>query len=191
METILAGLSQRLEEIAITLQRVGAGPDGPCHCGCGHDRGSTVISSGVSSASLAATDLAVNRTPRSKSAQAPSLAFVEMLLAAGKQRLAFLDDDLLFDPAWWMLVDLYCTELRGRRLSVTSVTIGSGVPETTALRYLRIMEERGYVERLPDETDRRRLFVEITRPTFAAMTEYMLTLEAGLGERCGADNPRP
>lgn len=100
------------------------------------------------------------------------------MLAAHKRRSAFIDGDLLFDPAWWMLVDLYCAELRGERLSVTAVTIGSGVPDTTALRYLHILEQRGYVQRTPDATDKRRLFVTMSRTIFKAMRDYMLALEA-------------
>ncbi len=95
-----------------------------------------------------------------------------------ERRSAFLEGDLLFDPAWAMLLDIFCATLRGKRLSVSAVLIGSGVPDTTALRYLRVLEERGYVARVADETDKRRSFVKISTPTFEAMTKYFAALEA-------------
>lgn len=55
-----------------------------------------------------------------------------------------------------MLLDIYCASLRAKRLSVSAVLIGNGVPNTTALRYLMVLEERGHVVRIPDETDKRR-----------------------------------
>ena len=181
MERTLDGLCDRLETIASTLLVItGGGAALPCGC------------SGANGAALACTHSARQGsitsiggeqhigTGEAVSHHRPDVAFVEKLLAARKRCHSLLDSDLLFDPAWWMLVDLYCAELKGKKLSVTAVTIGSGVPDTTALRYLRVLEERGYIQRVPDENDKRRLFVTISRPIFKAMSDYMAALEADM-----------
>lgn len=110
--------------------------------------------------------------------EADNLALIEAFIAGRSLRGKFFDGDLLFDPAWSMILDLYRSYLKNERLSVTAVCIGSGVPETTALRYLRELEERGYVERIPDENDRRRIFSKLTKPTFEALTNYFASLRA-------------
>ena len=44
-----------------------------------------------------------------------------------------------------------------KRVSVTSLCIASGVPPTTALRWIAQMSEAGLLERVEDEADRRRV----------------------------------
>lgn len=112
-----------------------------------------------------------------------TLEFVDSILAARKARLKFFDDDLFFDPTWAMLLDLYRCQLAGRDLCVSSLCIGSGVPETTALRYLRTLEQRAYVERRSDETDRRRSFVRLTSRGIESMGSYIASLKQGSFER--------
>ncbi len=105
-----------------------------------------------------------------------AIAFVDSLLAARKARLKFFDADLFFDPTWAMLLDLYRSDIKGTTLSVSSLCIGSGVPSTTALRYIRTLEERGYVQRAADQLDKRRIFVTMTDKARDAMNAYVQTV---------------
>ena len=57
-------------------------------------------------------------------------------------------------------------------MAVTSACIGSGVPSTTALRWLNVLEARGLVEREEDNADARRSFVRLTPRGQALMREY-------------------
>lgn len=77
----------------------------------------------------------------------------------GRERI--FGGDLFGEPAWDMLLELYEAELRGKEESVTSLCIGARVPATTALRWLRTLEVRGWVERRPDQRDRRRSFIHL------------------------------
>jgi hypothetical protein len=61
----------------------------------------------------------------------------------------------------------------------TSACIGANVPPTTALRWLRILEARGLVEREDDGRDGRRTFVCLTARGQAAMIDLMLNWQAG------------
>jgi len=77
--------------------------------------------------------------------------------------------DLLADGAWHMLLELTAEDARGKGVSVSSLCIASGVPPTTALRYLKAMEERGLIQRYPDRRDGRRTWVHMTDMTRDAM----------------------
>ena len=67
------------------------------------------------------------------------------------------------DPAWNILVTLASTAEGDARNSVTGIAYGAGVPLTTALRYIGIMEVEGIVERVADPSDHRRVFIQLTR----------------------------
>lgn len=84
----------------------------------------------------------------------------------------FGDDTLFGEPAWDILLDLFAAGERGKRVAVTSACIGSGVPSTTALRWLNVLEARGLVEREEDLSDARRSFVRLTGKARMLMAEY-------------------
>lgn len=71
-------------------------------------------------------------------------------------------EDIFFDPSWSILLDLYQRELEGRRVMVSDACAASGVPPTTGLRWLRLLEKRDFIVRTQDPTDRRRVFVALT-----------------------------
>src|SRR3546814_15550976 len=75
--------------------------------------------------------------------------FVRTLLRLRMRRGCSLDSELFGDTAWDMLLDLYAAALAGRRLRVSSSCVAAGVPPPTALRWQRILVERGRVERVP------------------------------------------
>lgn len=98
--------------------------------------------------------------PAAVSPRAVSVA--RELYAARRRRHRFLPQDLFGEPTWDILLDLYVAAAEGRRVPTTSACIGAHVPPTTALRWLRIMEARGLVERENDGRDGRRTFVRLT-----------------------------
>ena len=62
-------------------------------------------------------------------------------------------------------------------MSVTSLCIASGVPPTTALRWISQMVEAGLFERVEDDTDRRRVFIGLSDKAASAMAGYFAALE--------------
>jgi hypothetical protein len=78
----------------------------------------------------------------------------------------------LAEPAWDMLVDLMLNDAVDRRVSVTSLCIASHSPPTTGLRYVGMLVGEGLVERVPDPSDARRVFIVLTDAGRAAMLEY-------------------
>lgn len=91
------------------------------------------------------------------------------LYAARRRRHKFLPADLFGEPTWDILLDLYVAAREGRRVPTTSACIGAHVPPTTALRWLRILEARGMVEREDDGKDGRRTFVCLSPTGLATM----------------------
>ena len=90
-----------------------------------------------------------------------------------QRRKHFLDDAFLGEPAWNMLLDLFVNCALQRRVAVSSVCYAAEAPITTALRYIDLMAERGLVERFPDQTDRRRTWIQMTPETYEAMAGYL------------------
>lgn len=73
-----------------------------------------------------------------------------------------LSPGLFGEPAWDLLLDLYIREKTGSRSSVTSACIGSRAPHTTALRHIEGLRQSGWIERIPDEADKRRFWLALT-----------------------------
>jgi hypothetical protein len=96
---------------------------------------------------------------------------------AGRQRRArFMSADLFGEPTWDILLDLYVAAREDRRVPTTSACIGAHVPPTTALRWLRILEMRGLVEREEDGRDGRRTFVCLTTRGRGVMEAFLGTM---------------
>jgi len=90
-----------------------------------------------------------------------------------QRRREFFDGDLFGEPAWDILLDLYICEKKGERVSITAACLGAGVPETTALRWLKQLEKGGLLLREADRRDARRSFIRLSELGYAKMTAYL------------------
>ena len=104
------------------------------------------------------------------------LATAREIYAERRRRHKYLPADLFGEPTWDILLDLYIAAREDRRVPTTSSCIGAHVPPTTALRWLRILETRGLVEREDDGRDGRRTFVRLTRPGLTAMDACLASI---------------
>lgn len=100
------------------------------------------------------------------------------------RRAKFLNSQLFADPAWDMLLELYCAELDQRRMSVTRLCIASRVPATTGLRWLATLDKEGLITRRSDPLDQRRVFVALSDCGRSAMRHYFE------GMRCSCCNAK-
>ena len=106
----------------------------------------------------------------------PDPRLVRRIVRQRQLRARFFDGDLFGDPAWDMLLDLTAARAEHNRVSVTSLCIASGVPPTTALRWIAQLTEAGLFQRVEDETDRRRAFIALTDRAADAMARYFAEL---------------
>lgn len=128
-----------------------------------------------------APDDATDRLVRTTRPALPDPRLVRRIIRQRQQRARFFDGDLFADPAWDMLLDLTAARAEHTRVSVTSLCIASGVPPTTALRWIGQMTEAGLLQRVEDETDRRRAFITLTDKAADAMARYFADLGANAG----------
>ena len=93
----------------------------------------------------------------SRPALAGSGEFVRGIIEARKERKRYFSEELFFDPAWDILLEVYALRCDHRRTSVSKLSHGAGVPTTTALRWIEKLHNDGLVEREPDPFDGRRV----------------------------------
>jgi hypothetical protein len=106
----------------------------------------------------------------------PDPRLVRTIIRQRQLRGKFFDGELFADPAWDMLLDLTAARAEHTRVSVTSLCIASGVPPTTALRWIGQMTQAGLLERLEDDTDRRRAFIALSAQAADGMARYFAEL---------------
>lgn len=111
----------------------------------------------------------------------PDPRLVRTIIERRQARARFFDGDLFADPAWDMLLDLTAARAEHKRVSVTSLCIASGVPPTTALRWIAQMTDAGLLVRVEDETDRRRAFIALSDKAADAMARYFAEIGTGAG----------
>ena len=127
----------------------------------------------------APADDASERLVRAPRPLLPDPRLIRQIIRQRQLRARFFDGDLFADPAWDMLLDLSAARAEHKRVSVTSLCIASGVPPTTALRWIALLTEAGQLERVEDERDRRRAFIALTDRAAEAMARYFSELGRG------------
>ena len=130
---------------------------------------------------LYASDADISRATRSTRPPLPDPRLVRRIIRQRQLRGRFFDTELFADPAWDMLLDLTAARAEHLRVSVTSLCIASGVPPTTALRWIGQMTEAGLLERVEDDADRRRAFIALTDKAADAMARYFHELGKDAG----------
>jgi len=106
----------------------------------------------------------------------PSLvARAEKLYRERRRRDARLGgtNDLFGEPSWDMLLDLFIAKARARPVSVSSACIASSTPQSTALRYVGLLEQVGLIRRFKDPHDGRRQYLELTEVGLSEMNAYL------------------
>jgi len=87
----------------------------------------------------------------------------------------------LDDLDWDLLLELLRAERLHQRMSVSALTIvTSDVSTTTSLRRINQLVARGYIIRIPDESDARRDFVSLTSKSNDLLTDYLTRANAHL-----------
>ncbi len=83
----------------------------------------------------------------------------------------FETSQLFGEPTWDILLDLFMAELKNVRMQTTSVCIGAQVPQTTALRWIALLEREDLVRRYRDNEDSRRVYIQLTDSALRKMVQ--------------------
>lgn len=92
----------------------------------------------------------------------PLLAAAQREIKRRQSRSQVVPSQLLGEPAWDILLDLYVARMTETAVSMTSACIASGSPQTTGLRYIAAMVEDGLIIKESDPTDGRRVYVRLS-----------------------------
>lgn len=95
---------------------------------------------------------------------------------ARRTRDRILSDHLFGEPAWDMLLALYCLPSRGEMLRPTALSHAAAVAETTGIRWQQILMEKNLIERGPSQLASRRQFVRLTQKGRSLMENYLTRL---------------
>lgn len=104
---------------------------------------------------------------------------VRAMLKMRRNRDRFFADGLFADPAWDMLLSLYASELGQQSQSVGSLCEAAAVPATTALRWIKLLEDQGLIERRADPLDARRTYLSLSSAGLESLDNYFKTVPAG------------
>ena len=167
---MLLRLTEQVAQIAQRLERLAPPPASPRSEGNGDDAMFRFES--PKSKFGAEEEDPAKRLVRAARPPLPDPKLVRRIIRQRQLRARFFDGDLFADPAWDILLDLTAARAEHARVSVTSLCIASGVPPTTALRWISQMVEIGLLERKEDEVDRRRAFIALTDKAAEAMARY-------------------
>jgi len=122
------------------------------------------------------------RGPQGTPPPLPDPRLVRRVIRQRHLRGRFFDAELFADPAWDILLDLTAARVENARVSVTSACIASGVPPTTALRWIGQLTEAGLLERVQDVADRRRAFIALSDSGAEAMARYFAEVGVAAAE---------
>ena len=109
----------------------------------------------------------------------PSLSALDLMekaryiLDRRKARVRYFSDQIFADPAWDILLYLYVGLRSGRRISVSAACTAAAVPTSTALRWVRLLVEKGLALKVPDPTDARRNFLEMRPRAIEALEAFL------------------
>lgn len=73
-----------------------------------------------------------------------------------------MGSDLLREPAWDIMLDLFRAKLMGREVSIMEASVVGGLPSPTGFRYARRLLTSKVVTECRDGRDRRRSWVELS-----------------------------
>ena len=101
------------------------------------------------------------------------------ILEARRARWRCFRPHLFSDPAWDILLELFAAKLGQRRINIGSLGTASGVPATTTLRWIVVLEQQGLITRDNDVLDKRRVFISLSVAGEAAMSTLLNAVPAG------------
>lgn len=130
------------------------------------------LSSEIERITRALADISAQSALQTPGTAAPApidAAFVNGVIRSRQARAKFFPGDLFADPAWDILLDLTMSRLEGKEISISSLCLASGVPPSTALRWIKSMTDAGMLIRRADLADGRRFIVELSQPTADSM----------------------
>lgn len=98
------------------------------------------------------------------------------LYRARRSRGKLFEESLFGEPAWDIMLDLFINGERGIAISISSACQAAAVPTSTALRCVKLLLEKGILDRRKDCDDGRRSFLVLSDEAHARMSQLLMLL---------------
>lgn len=95
---------------------------------------------------------------------------------ARRIRDKMMNRKLFGEPAWDMLLALYCLPTRGELLTITGLTHAANASGTTGHRWQQVLTEEELIERGPEGIDKRKQLVRLTDKGRELLQGYLTRL---------------
>jgi DNA-binding MarR family transcriptional regulator len=93
-------------------------------------------------------------------------------IRAWRERACYLPVELFSDPAWGMLLELLHAEIGKRRVSLRRLCKASAASTPSAIRWLKVLEDRKLVIRQADPLNSGNEFLKLTPKGSKALRHY-------------------
>lgn len=117
-------------------------------------------------------NLGLNHLNHRRYASAERLADVQGALRDRARRREHFCSELLTEPAWDILLELYTYELLGRRPSMAELIERINVPSTTSVRWIKMLEADGLIWREVGSSDVTEVCLSLMPKGLNAMEGY-------------------
>ncbi len=99
----------------------------------------------------------------------------EQFLQWGRLKSGMLDtgNGLFTDSCWNMCLDIYICGLKDQPVTVSAIAHSSGIPMTTAMRYINVMVEQGLLQKSSNPADNRMVFVAVSQACQAKIEKLL------------------
>lgn len=99
-------------------------------------------------------------------------AQVQSEISNRARRLDYLRVELLSEPAWDILLHAYSFQLVEQQVTASELAERISVPSTTAIRWMKLLEAEGLLDRAPEISDPSQVTVTLTLKGVKMMDSY-------------------
>ena len=86
---------------------------------------------------------------------------------------ATLENPLLSNPGWNILLDLFVHRSEGKPIGIIDLCIAANTPTSTALRYVQAMLDSGVIIKIQATDESQQLVVQLSDATYSAMRSIL------------------
>lgn len=107
---------------------------------------------------------------------APLIALARSIVASRRKLGERFDPTLFANPGMDILLFLFAEGVNGATVTTNACCSAAGVPRTTALRWIKLLQDRGLVEGSDDATDRRVTMLGLTHHGRTTLREWLVDI---------------
>lgn len=130
----------------------------------------------------AAAPLLIPGPPTISPPKLSSRQAAQAIFSGRRLRTSYFPPSLFAEPAWDLLLALFIADQPDDTQSVTHLSEQIGSPLTSSLRWLRYLEDVGFIERTKSQSDRRKIFIALSEKGRNAMIHYLSDLTPCLSD---------